>query len=182
MVWTLVEPGAAIIASSLVTIRPLLRAWRIRGFQSTENSRRTGPSLGLPGSRTNRPKGLGGGGGGGSRVPTLADLELGKRMSGSNGDWGNTTHISSRSQPSFMSRISERRDSKAGDDETELARYLPGTVVTRHVSVSREPKDSSTASWIEECRTSPGSLELTEMQPEHSHNSSQVSLRSCHHP
>ncbi|TQN74190.1 hypothetical protein CSHISOI_01248, partial [Colletotrichum shisoi] len=35
MVWTLVEPGAAIVASSLVTVRPLLRAWRLSGFTST---------------------------------------------------------------------------------------------------------------------------------------------------
>jgi len=38
MVWTLVEPGVAIIASSLATIRPLLRALRIRGFESTGRS------------------------------------------------------------------------------------------------------------------------------------------------
>ncbi|OAA45464.1 integral membrane family protein [Metarhizium rileyi] len=34
-IWSLVEPGVAIIASSLATIRPLLRALKIRGFQST---------------------------------------------------------------------------------------------------------------------------------------------------
>ena len=38
MVWTLIEPGVAIVASSLVTIRPLLHAMRIQGFMSTENS------------------------------------------------------------------------------------------------------------------------------------------------
>lgn len=38
MVWTLIEPGVAIVASSLVTIRPLLHAMRIKGFMSTENS------------------------------------------------------------------------------------------------------------------------------------------------
>lgn len=61
MVWTLIEPGVAIVASSLVTIRPLLRAWKIRGFQSTENSKRTNPlsygahasrSTGMPGFRS----------------------------------------------------------------------------------------------------------------------------------
>ncbi|KAL2753900.1 hypothetical protein ACRALDRAFT_2043034 [Sodiomyces alcalophilus JCM 7366] len=35
MVWTLVEPGVAIVAASLVTIRPLLRMLRLRGFQSS---------------------------------------------------------------------------------------------------------------------------------------------------
>lgn len=38
MVWTIVEPGLAIVASSLATIRPLLRAMRVRGFESTEDS------------------------------------------------------------------------------------------------------------------------------------------------
>ncbi|KAI2466705.1 hypothetical protein F4781DRAFT_339993 [Annulohypoxylon bovei var. microspora] len=41
MVWTLIEPGVAIVASSLVTIRPLLRLWKIRGFGSTGQSRPT---------------------------------------------------------------------------------------------------------------------------------------------
>ncbi|KAK1594750.1 integral membrane family protein [Colletotrichum navitas] len=38
MVWTLVEPGVAIVASSLVTVRPLLRAWRLSGFASTNQT------------------------------------------------------------------------------------------------------------------------------------------------
>ncbi|KAK1971301.1 integral membrane family protein [Colletotrichum sublineola] len=38
MVWTLVEPGVAIVASSLVTVRPLLRAWRISGFTSNNQT------------------------------------------------------------------------------------------------------------------------------------------------
>lgn len=36
MVWTLVEPGVAIVASSLATIRPLLRAMKVKGFESTD--------------------------------------------------------------------------------------------------------------------------------------------------
>lgn len=39
MVWTLVEPGVAIVASSLVTIRPLLRRMRLKGFESSQSSR-----------------------------------------------------------------------------------------------------------------------------------------------
>ncbi|KAL7797535.1 hypothetical protein V8C37DRAFT_279492 [Trichoderma ceciliae] len=35
MIWTIIEPGMAIVASSLATIRPLLRAMRIHGFEST---------------------------------------------------------------------------------------------------------------------------------------------------
>ncbi|PHH63449.1 hypothetical protein CDD81_5828 [Ophiocordyceps australis] len=38
MIWTLVEPGVAIIASSLATIRPLLRAMRVKGFTSTDRT------------------------------------------------------------------------------------------------------------------------------------------------
>ena len=36
------EPGVAIVAASLATIRPLLRALRIRGFDSTGHSGRSG--------------------------------------------------------------------------------------------------------------------------------------------
>ncbi|EHK50607.1 uncharacterized protein TrAtP1_011128 [Trichoderma atroviride] len=39
MTWTVIEPGVAIIAASLATIRPLLRAWRVHGFASTFRSR-----------------------------------------------------------------------------------------------------------------------------------------------
>lgn len=42
MVWTLVEPGVAIVASSLVTIRPLLRRCRLKGFESSQRSRSKG--------------------------------------------------------------------------------------------------------------------------------------------
>ncbi|XWW96736.1 hypothetical protein V2A60_004716 [Cordyceps javanica] len=42
LLWSMVEPGVAIIASSLATIRPLLRVLKIRGFESTYRSRSTG--------------------------------------------------------------------------------------------------------------------------------------------
>lgn len=59
MVWTLVEPGVAIVASSLVTIKPLLRRMRLRGFESTEKSRskafsRSRSGTGGLGSKINR--------------------------------------------------------------------------------------------------------------------------------
>ncbi|PHH85655.1 hypothetical protein CDD83_111 [Cordyceps sp. RAO-2017] len=41
MLWTIVEPGVAIFASSLATIRPLLRLCKIRGFGSRTQSSRT---------------------------------------------------------------------------------------------------------------------------------------------
>ncbi|PNY29716.1 Uncharacterized protein TCAP_00374 [Tolypocladium capitatum] len=46
MVWTLVEPGVAIVASSLATIRPLLRAMKVRGFQTTDRTPSTRISSG----------------------------------------------------------------------------------------------------------------------------------------
>ncbi|KAJ4311015.1 hypothetical protein N0V84_010671 [Fusarium piperis] len=55
MVWTLIEPGVAIVASSLATIRPLLRALKIRGFESTGNTYGTGHSAAMR-SNANRPK------------------------------------------------------------------------------------------------------------------------------
>ncbi|EHK27523.1 uncharacterized protein TRIVIDRAFT_140068 [Trichoderma virens Gv29-8] len=39
MIWTIIEPGVAIVASSLATIRPLLRAMKIHGFESTGRTR-----------------------------------------------------------------------------------------------------------------------------------------------
>lgn len=68
MVWTLVEPGVAIIASSLVTIRPFLRQLRLKGFESTDrsaayNNNNTGPGHdhGPSWSRSGVGNGRGGG-------------------------------------------------------------------------------------------------------------------------
>ncbi|KAJ6438087.1 integral membrane family protein [Purpureocillium lavendulum] len=44
MIWTLVEPGVAIIASGLATIRPLLRAIKVSGFTSPDKVPITGIS------------------------------------------------------------------------------------------------------------------------------------------
>jgi len=41
MVWTLVEPGVAITAACLVTIRPLLRTLKMRGFESDPAAQHT---------------------------------------------------------------------------------------------------------------------------------------------
>lgn len=38
MVWTIIEPGIAIVAASLVTIRPLLNALHFKGFNSSKNT------------------------------------------------------------------------------------------------------------------------------------------------
>ncbi|KAG5979958.1 hypothetical protein E4U55_004539 [Claviceps digitariae] len=47
-VWTLVEVGVAITASSLATVRPLLHNLQIRGFMSTDKSRGTDNSVQKP--------------------------------------------------------------------------------------------------------------------------------------
>ena len=112
MVWTLVEPGVAIVASSLVTIRPLLRKMRLKGFESTERSRglqymgRSG-SLGATGgsrggtatrSSTRRAGGMPGYGRGSSIK--LADMESGLGGGGGKGGgggyWSQATTLSSR--------------------------------------------------------------------------------------
>jgi hypothetical protein len=41
MVWTLVEPGVAITAACLVTMRPLLRTLNFRGFESDSAAQST---------------------------------------------------------------------------------------------------------------------------------------------
>ncbi|KAL1858252.1 hypothetical protein Daus18300_009998 [Diaporthe australafricana] len=111
MVWTLVEPGVAIVASSLVTIRPLLRKMRLKGFESTERSR---------GLRFEGQSGSGGMGsrGGGNRSSTrrtvgsmpgygpdnvkLADLEPG--FGGNKGYWSQGTTLTSRTSTHAGSR------------------------------------------------------------------------------
>lgn len=131
MVWTLVEPGVAIIASSLVTIRPLLRALKVKGFASSGASKQTGPfSNGQAKSRTNRSNG--GMPGFGSRDVTLVDIELGHSKNSKPGDFGNTTHITSCSRMSYMSRISERADQVSRPDSFDAT-------VTRRVEISSEP-------------------------------------------
>lgn len=111
MVWTLVEPGVAIVASSLVTIRPLLRKMRLKGFESTERSRGlqyTGQSgsLGAAGgsrgggttrSGTRRTGSMPGYGPGSSIK--LADVEPGfggGSNKGGGGYWSQETTLTSR--------------------------------------------------------------------------------------
>jgi len=74
MIWTLVEPGIAISAASLATIRPLLRRWRISGFTSSGRSRTTGLRSQDQGSRIRRSSKMPGFG---SQDVTLVDIEHG---------------------------------------------------------------------------------------------------------
>ena len=82
MVWTLIEPGVAIVATSLATIRPLLRAMGIKGFQVTERSTRAhGTSGNTNPQRTNQSAKRGFG----STNGTSTDIELGDAQSGDSG-------------------------------------------------------------------------------------------------
>ncbi|GAP82506.2 putative integral membrane family protein [Rosellinia necatrix] len=74
MIWTLVEPGIAISAASLATIRPLLRRWRIRGFTHSERSRATSARSQDQGSRLRRASKMPGFG---AHDVTLVDMEPG---------------------------------------------------------------------------------------------------------
>ncbi|KAI0166964.1 hypothetical protein GGR52DRAFT_584821 [Hypoxylon sp. FL1284] len=78
MVWTLIEPGVAIVASSLVTIRPLLRLWKVKGFGSTGQSHPTGAGYGNSHamSRTNRSRKIPAYGS--TDVTVADDVELGE--------------------------------------------------------------------------------------------------------
>ncbi|KAI5862939.1 hypothetical protein GGS23DRAFT_570231 [Durotheca rogersii] len=83
MVWTLIEPGVAIVASSLVTIRPLLRLWKIKGFGTTGYSRSAGPfGNSQPISRTTRSNKMPAFG---SAEVTLVDVELGQSKGSKSG-------------------------------------------------------------------------------------------------
>ncbi|KAI1423025.1 hypothetical protein F5Y12DRAFT_567093 [Xylaria sp. FL1777] len=73
MIWTLVEPGIAISAASLATIRPLLRRWKIKGFTHSERSRGTGAPSQDQGSRIKRSSKMPGFG---PQDVTLVDIEL----------------------------------------------------------------------------------------------------------
>lgn len=56
MVWTLIEPGIAIVAASMATIRPLLRRMRVRGFESTDNPSTYGHNSAFSTSRKGRSR------------------------------------------------------------------------------------------------------------------------------
>lgn len=186
MIWTLVEPGVAIIASSLVTIRPLLRAWKIRGFQSTENSKHTGPfSHGNPGSRTGRSQGKSGYG---SRDTSRhdSDLERGhsqRRTKGS--DFSSIAIKSHRSKISNMSRISEG-ELGLHEDGSKIS-DVNGIQVTRRIEIhsemyiidGRPSPEPHGEEWLSAAPSSSNSsIELTGMGPVQSQTDGRVGLGS----
>ena len=76
----MIEPGVAIVAASLATIRPLLRALRVTGFQSTQSSRGGYiPSTAWENNlrRANYANGKDGTPGSGPNDITLIDIETG---------------------------------------------------------------------------------------------------------
>lgn len=130
MVWTLIEPGVAIIASSLATIRPLLRAMGIRGFQFSEHSTPPRKSNGTH-SNTYQSQDMRRSSCRGSADVTLADIELahtkGRAVTRSSSDPG---VLASRGlPPKFtarrMSRVEEGREDD-GRPRPRVWRKSPG--------------------------------------------------------
>ncbi|KAI1411925.1 hypothetical protein F5Y13DRAFT_190923 [Hypoxylon sp. FL1857] len=124
MVWTLVEPGVAIVASSLVTIRPLLRLWKIKGFGTTGQSRPTGQYTSRRMSHTNKSNKMPAFG---STDITLVDIESqtnSKSRSSVAGSFGGKIQRSlSLSDAGSMAGRSYR--SRASSDASMLGGRLP---------------------------------------------------------
>lgn len=118
MVWTLIEPGVAIIASSLATIRPLLRAMGIRGFQFTEHSSSNARPRAFSGThpKTNQSSNDARRSCIGSADVTLSDIELAHTKGRSTRSSSDAGTLASRGlPPKFssarrMSRVEETRD------------------------------------------------------------------------
>jgi hypothetical protein len=178
MVWTLIEPGVAITASSLVTIRPLLRAWRVPGFVSTENSGPStgGMSKGKAGSRSRMT--------GGSKTANSAsretstadgDVELGTSTFRGNQKGASQdnepvlkTH---RSKASNMSRISEGEfslvDGTAPKDGIQVTRRIE--IHSMHHSEEDKVTDDRGMTWLAaDSSSTNSSIELSGMSPVHS--------------
>ncbi|KAI1503581.1 hypothetical protein F5X99DRAFT_98625 [Biscogniauxia marginata] len=102
MIWTLIEPGIAISAASLVTIRPLLRKWKLKGFTSTGSSRQTAASGENPASRTHHSNKMPGFG---SQDITLVDIELGNMKGHKSGAPSEAGTLGSKSGRSRLSHI-----------------------------------------------------------------------------
>lgn len=140
MVWTLIEPGIAIVAASMATIRPLLRRMRVRGFESTDDPSSYGHNSGWISSRRGKSRA--------GSVPleelTLRDLEAKEPTT--------VTSSEGKLDPSVHSRTS-----------TELNKSLP-PIISKYNERSgtvRNPafpaqSDTSSTSWRAQLR-SPGS-------------------------
>lgn len=127
------EPGVAIVASSLVTIRPLLRQMRFKGFESSERSRSRG-LWGRHGGGGGRSTGLSGNNNGRginskgqwSQVPSenlkLKDLEAGyaDSLGGKGGGGpggkagGNSKGVSPSRETTLCSRASTQTNGPSG--------------------------------------------------------------------
>ncbi len=116
MVWTLIEPGVAIIASSLATIRPLLRAMGIKGFQTTGYGTRPRGTNGTH-PKTNQSNEFQGGFLG-SAAAELPDIELAHTKSRVVRAPSTAERRMSRSQPSGLSTRVSRRASRGPYYET----------------------------------------------------------------
>ncbi|KAK7745157.1 hypothetical protein SLS62_009870 [Diatrype stigma] len=130
MVWTLIEPGVAIIASSLATIRPLLRAMGIRGFQFSEHSTRPRKSNATH-SNTYQSQDMRRSSCRGSADVTLAEIELAHTKGRATRPLSDPGALASRGlPPKFtarrMSRVEEGRDENGRTTPPPLWRKSAG--------------------------------------------------------
>jgi hypothetical protein len=128
MAWTLVEPGIAITAASLITIRPLLRALNFKGFDSTDPD-------------TNNPSRS-------SQIPGTHNLSLRSDIPASH--WQNITSSSGPSKgdltiPKGLKKKDRRRvQTQAAREDSSSEGYIlqgleeEGIRMTANVIVSRD--------------------------------------------
>ncbi|KAH6648858.1 hypothetical protein BKA67DRAFT_576053 [Truncatella angustata] len=189
MVWTLIEPGVAIVASSLVTIRPLLRAWKIRGFSSTGNtsSKKTGTGPLSYGQRSNIMPGFG------SKNLASTDVESGhgtnRFSSVASIDQNKRARLSQISP--IVERITETPEDapegrETGDDFLKPAGLRRQSEVPSEVYViegapsPRLPGRAfySQRDWPSSYSATSSEVELAAMQPVHTQSDGRVGLGS----
>lgn len=172
MVWTLIEPGIAITASSLATIRPLLRAWMITGFQSTEESK-SGFRSGKMTSRTNQSNKMPAFG---SADVTLVDVEAGNSKTGA--DSAIWSSKGQRLRGSYMAKVPEapENDNAITPVATQHHRLSSGfqRIDTRrdagpYEQLEPTPRSTQGKTWLasDQDSTNSSTIELNQLPPQH---------------
>lgn len=145
MVWTLLEPALAIIASSLATIRPLLRAWGIKGFQMSgsgrsgfRSDRRPTKTYGT-GSKRAMP------GFGSEDVSSSADVELAYTRGGDAKSSTKTAITATAEESGIRGQIPTPARSESGYHKIEIQRTtsIRQTAATVYPATSLAPPPST---------------------------------------
>ncbi|RYP42395.1 hypothetical protein DL767_000317 [Monosporascus sp. MG133] len=142
MVWTLIEPGVAIIATSLATMRPLLRALGRRSFRSTSDRSDESHQFSYlrRKTKTNRSSKMPGSGAEGN---IMQDIEQGHTNGGGTSrtpsDAGTLARKIRGSRFSqWMSRVSEVRDDGLEDTSADSRKSLNGSARSGEVHGTAE--------------------------------------------